>query len=153
MVLAPVWFVVASGAVGTALVAGGADATQLEVTMADHVPTVILVAQLLMGLTALLAGGFRGLPATLRETPLRGRIYGAGVGVSIAVLYLTLLSPAHKWLQRTVGDWMGGGWYIALTALFAGTPLMLLRLRLGLGAAVACHLALNLVEFAWLVVR
>ena len=30
---------------------------------------------------------------------------------------------------------------------------MLLRLRLGLGAAVACHLALNLVEFAWLVVR
>jgi hypothetical protein len=49
--------------------------------------------------------------------------------------------------------WMGGGWYIALTALFAGVPLMVLRSRFGLGAAVACHLALNLVEFTWLVLR
>ena len=48
---------------------------------------------------------------------------------------------------------MGGGWYIALTALFAGVPLLLLRSRYGLGAAIACHLALNLVEFGWLVLR
>ena len=135
--------------------------------MADHVPTVILVARL-PGLTAL--SGFRRRPPS--RDAARGRIYGAGAVSS--VLYLTLLScprvaaatvryapagstttsrPATIVLQvanapgtvveevstarRLAGlsgrhgpnvaavlvtimfgllHWMGGGWYIALTA-------------------------------------
>jgi hypothetical protein len=216
MALAPVWFLLASGVVGAAFVAAGTDLSQLDAIMADHVPTIVLVAELLMVLPVFMTGGLRGVPAALRETPMRGGVLGAGVGVVIAVLYMTVLSPAHEWLQRTLGDyvpagattsslasqtlvlfvanvllapvveevtyrqvgwvglssryspmvagvlttvmfgllhWMGGGWYIALTAIFAGVPLVLLRSRLGLGAAIACHLSLNLLEFSWLVLR
>ena len=216
LVLAPLWFGVASVGVGTALVTGGADPAQLDAVMTDYVPTVVLVAQVLMAITAVLAGGFRGFRGAITQMRPRAAVLGSVVGVGLAVLYLSVLSPAHEWLQRNLGDyvpagatttslasqtlilfignvllapvveevtyrqlgwlglssrhrpvvaavwttimfgllhWMGGGWYIALTALFAGVPLLLLRTRYGLGAAIACHLALNLVEFGWLVLR
>jgi membrane protease YdiL (CAAX protease family) len=86
------------------------------------------------------------LAPVVEETIYRGWLIERwGSGARAAILSCVAFGLLH---------WLGGVWYMALTAVVAGGAFCLLRFRTGaLLAPFACHLTLNLVEFLWLSAR
>ncbi len=113
----PVFFLLAIVAASIVVGATGVtDANAIAASVAGATPWLLLAVQgLLLGLL-LSVWRFDPNPAlTLRWRPISGQSLwrevglGVSVGLALALLYVTVLSPAMTWAQRAIGDYVPAG--------------------------------------------